>query len=150
MERGRRPRKRRDLQPRSVVDFTGGPVADLTLRSTPDGDERTPDWEWPSINLSIHPTIKNVRTTVATPNPVAIAKPGTNKNARSATIRRKKEVRGFALVNGRGGAFNRQATLSRFCVLISALIQVCAENVGGIVSQNRAGPCASRVRVTFM
>ena len=34
-ERVRRPRKRRDPKPRSVVDFTGGPVADLTLRSTP-------------------------------------------------------------------------------------------------------------------
>ena len=29
--------------------------------------EGTPDWEWPSINLSIHPTIRSVRTTVATP-----------------------------------------------------------------------------------
>ena len=64
-------------------------MADLTLRSTPDS---TPDWEWSSINLSIHPTIKNVRTTVATLNRVAIAKPGTKKNARSATIRRKNGV----------------------------------------------------------
>ena len=56
-ERGRRPRKCRDPKPRTVVDFTGGPVADLTLRSTPDSI---------SINLSIHPTIKNVRTNVAT------------------------------------------------------------------------------------
>ena len=73
MERGRCPR------PRSVVDFTGGSVADLTQRSTPDSKERTPDWRWPSINLSIHPTINNVRTNVATLNPVAIAKPGTKK-----------------------------------------------------------------------
>ena len=36
MERERRPRTRRDPKPRSVVDFTGGPVAGLTLRSTPD------------------------------------------------------------------------------------------------------------------
>ena len=45
------PRKRRDPKPRSVVDFTGGPVADLTLRSRTD---------------SGHPTTKHVRTTVAT------------------------------------------------------------------------------------
>ena len=57
MERGRRPRKRRDPKPRSVVDF----VSDLTLRGTPDRKEKTPDWRWPSIN----PTIKNVRTNVA-------------------------------------------------------------------------------------
>ena len=93
--RGRRPRERRDPKPRGVVDFTGGPVADLALRSTPDSKERTPDWRWPSINLSIHPTIKNVRTTVATLNPVASAKPGTKNNARSATIRRKKGVSGI-------------------------------------------------------
>ena len=99
MERGR-PRKRRDPKPRCVVDFTGGLVADLTLRSTPESKERTPDWKWPSINLSIHPTIKNVRTNVPTLNPVAIDKPGIKKKARGATIRRKKGVSGLDAVRG--------------------------------------------------
>ena len=68
MERVRRPRKRRDPEPRSVVDFTGGSVADLTLRRRPDSKERTSDWRWPSIHQSIYPTIENVRTNVATLN----------------------------------------------------------------------------------
>ena len=64
MEREDCPRERRDPKPRRGLEFTGGPVVDMTLRSTTD---------------SGHPTTKNVRTTVATLNRVAIAKLGTKK-----------------------------------------------------------------------
>ena len=74
------------------VDFTGGPVADQTLRSTPERKERTPDWEWSSINLSIHPTIKNVRTTIATLNLSRSPNREQKKKARGAAIRWKNGV----------------------------------------------------------
>ena len=92
MERGRRPRKRRDPEPRGVVDFTGGPVADLTLRSTPYSKQRTPDWRWPSINLSIPSNNQRRPHKRRDPQPRRDRQTGNEKNARGTTIRRKKGV----------------------------------------------------------
>ena len=68
--------KRRDPEPRRGLDFTGGPVADLTLHGTTD---------------SGHPTTRNVRTTIATLKPRCDRQTGNKrKNARRAMIEGKK------------------------------------------------------------
>ena len=74
MEREDCPRKRRDPKGRSVWDFTYN-------------HEATGSDVWLKPGFFVF-----VRTTVATLNPVAIAKPGTEKNVRRATHVRKKRV----------------------------------------------------------
>ena len=92
-KRARCSRERREPKPRSVVDPRVGPVADLTLRSTPQSKERTPDWGV-AIHPSTHPSNNPKRPhNRHDPKPRRDRQTGNQKKkVRRATLRRKNGV----------------------------------------------------------
>ena len=96
MEREDCPRKRRDPKPRRGLDFTGGPVADMTLRSTTDNG---------------HPTTKNVRTIVVSVRLSAISPQIVRRSASRWTWSGRHNAASFVAYN------STQIALSQFVIL---------------------------------